>query len=730
MNIVTGRKMKMCVALMYMLSAVGCGVGDGQSAEMQTGQMQDTGVSYAEPAEEAHIEDNTDSEKEDQEAEEEEAAGGAQENGDAQYPILAEMPSDMYKYTDVGDKKSENEDYRDLHSLGLAGGGSVVFASEESYLIFDTASGTYGFLSERGEVIAPFGYEEAYPFHEGTACVRVDDKFGYIGMDGETVLPFIYNRATPFSEGLAYFVLGDTYGFMDESGEAVFYLDCESVSSFREGRAYIFKDGKYGYIDRTGAVVIEPDYDDATYFKNGVAIVRKGGFYGVIGLDGEEILPAVFERMTNEDGEFLYAKQGQTVQCFDLSGNMIIEGSFELVRLTEGCFIFREESGKSGMADEKGSVICDAMFDSVYKVPGKELVVVRAGEHGEIVDFMGETVASFECDVIGSVTKSFVEIRRDREYGVIDLSGKTVVETKYDSITLYEDGAMLLKEDGNITLQNAGGQQILSDYEVVRRIGNSYEFKAHEQGGKSGYGFADLKGNIILQPIYYDMTLFHESPLIFGSENIAIVGEKDQPNDCIVKTAPTEEDGLSSEILVNEITPGSTFYEYANAETFNTDSSLDDLAQIDIHMLDARKISRRLYGNVGSGTLLYLSVESYDWLLLPTDYYALLGEDAVKEGSACVHGTNNGGGYEYGLWYDEQEQKLVQGRAWHYGGSGNVYGRDFFEEQNGNLVIVNSWAYAYNAFEGTKTYAVNDQEATEEEYEAMRARYRWIENLE
>lgn len=724
MNIVTGRKMKMCVALMYMMSAVGCGVGAGQSAEIQTGQMQDTGISYAEPAEEAHIEDNTDNAKEDQETEEEEAARGAQEDGDAQYPILAEITSNMYKYTDVGDKKSENEDYRDLHSLGVADGGSVVFASEESYLIFDTASGTYGFLSERGEVIAPFGYEEAYPFHEGTACVRVDDKFGYIGMDGETVLPFIYDRATPFSEGLAYFVLGDTYGFMDESGEAVFYLDCESVSSFREGRAYTSKDGKYGYIDRTGAVVIEPDYDDATYFKNGVAIVRKGGFYGVIDPDGEEILPAVFERITNEDEEFLYAKQGQTVQCFDLSGNMIIEGSFELVRLEEGCFIFIEESGKSGMADDRGNMIFETLYDSIRKVPGQELAVVRTGKHGEIIDFSGETIVSFDCDWIGDVTKSFVEISRDRQSRVIDLSGEPVVQTEYDNITLYEDGAMLLKKDGNTTLRDADGQQILSDYEVVRRIGNCYEIE-----GQSGYGFADLGGKIILQPIYYDMTLFHESPLIFGSENIAIVGEKNQPKDSIVLTAPLEEDSLFEETFVNEITPGSTFYEYANAETFNTESFFDNMAQIDIHELDARKISRRLYGNVSSGTLLYLSMESYDWLL-STDYYALLGEDEVERGSACVHGTNNGGGYEYGLWYDEQEQKLVQGRAWHYGGSGNVAGRDFFEEQNGSLVLVNSWAYAYNAYEGTETYTVNDKEATEEEYEAMRARYRWIENLE
>ena len=746
------KRIAMCVVILFTLFAVGFGAVVKRNAEMETDETQNVEAEITEKqnaeiktaetqnvetkitktqATETYDTEAANTETTDAETSDSEDLGARpQETESPHCPILAKMPSDMYQYTDVGDKKSENEKYRYLHSLGLADGGSVVFASEESYLIFDTASGTYGFLSERGEVIAPFGYEEAYPFHEGTACVRVDDKFGYIGMDGETVLPFIYDRATPFSEGLAYFVIGDAYGFMDEAGKPVFYLDCESVSSFREGRAYISKDGKYGYIDSTGTVVIEPAYDDATYFKNGAAIVRKGGFYGAIGPDGEEILPTVFEKILNEDGAFLYGKKGEAVQCFDLSGNMILEGNFEWVGLTEGCFIYYIwESGKYGMADDKGNVICKAEFDSIYKVPGHELAVVRSGEQGEIIDFSGEAIVSFDCEWFGDVTESYVKIRRDGKSGVIDLGGNPVVETKYDSITLYEDGAMLLKKDGSTILRNADGRQILSGYEVIRRIGNSYEFEAHEQGGKSGYGFADSEGRIILEPIYYDMTLFHESPLIFGSENIAIVGEKDQPNDSIVLTAPLEKDSLFEETFVNEVTPGSVFYQCANADTFLEEGFYDSSEQIDLQSLNAHKTRRRLYGNVDGGTHLYLSVESYDWMWYE-DYYALLGEEAAKKEIPSVYGNYLWGGYMSGLWYDGQEQKFVQGRSWHYGGSGNLNGCELLKEQNGSIAVTDSWVYSYDRYEGVTTYTVNDKEATEEEYEAMLARYRRIEVLE
>ena len=737
MSIITGRKMKICVTLLVMVSVVGCGVSTEQSAEMQTTQIQDTGASYTKasdelPTEAEHIEDGTGSTQDMIEAEgtvETERTQKAQETGEKQYPILAEIPPDMYQNTDVDDKKSDNQHYRKLHITGETDGGAVVFVSEESYCIFDTASGTYGFLSVDGEVIAPFGYEEAYPFHEGTACVRVDDKFGYIGTDGEAVLPFIYDRATPFSEGLAYFVMGDTYGFMDESGEPVFYLDCESVSSFCEGRAYIYRDGKYGYIDRTGEVIIEPAYDDATYFHNGVAIVRKDGFYGVIGLDGEEILPAVYEEISTVDGTFLYGKKKETVQCFDLSGNKIIEGNYRRVNSFEGYFVFEEESGQMGMTDDKGNVIFEVLYDSIKKIPGQELAVVQTGEQGEIVDFSGETIVSFDCDWVGSVTESLVEISRDRQCGVIDLSGRTVVKTEYDDVMLYEDGTMLLKKDRKYTVRDESGRQILSNYEVVGRLGSGYEIKVYGEDEKSRYGIVDLDGNIVVQPIYFDLT--PESPLIYGSENIAVYRRYEDIDyyDNIVRTAPIEEGSLSAEILVNEITPGSVFYQCANADTFLEEGFYDSTEQIDLQLLDAHMTKRRLYGNIGSGTHLYLSVESYDWLWYE-DYYALLGEEEAKEEIPSVYGNYLGGGYKSGLWYDEQEHKLVQGRSWHYGGSGNLNGCEILEEKNGELVVTDSWVYSYDRYEVVTTYTINEKEATEEEYEAVLARYRRIEVLE
>lgn len=124
---------------------------------------------------------------------------------------------------------------------------NLVMYSEGCYCIYDGSH--YGFMTEEGEEITPYIYEQAAPFSEGLACVYLDGKYGFIGKGGETELPFIYDQASSFTEGLAYFRQGEDYGFIDHEGNVVLRPDCDSVSSFQEDRAYFSVDGLYGYLD-------------------------------------------------------------------------------------------------------------------------------------------------------------------------------------------------------------------------------------------------------------------------------------------------------------------------------------------------------------------------------------------------------------------------------------------------------------------------------------------------
>ena len=60
-----------------------------------------------------------------------------------------------------------------------------------------------GFMDKAGRQVIPPRYNDAQPFSEGLAAVKLGDKYGYIDRSGKMVIPPQFEDAGPFSEGLA-----------------------------------------------------------------------------------------------------------------------------------------------------------------------------------------------------------------------------------------------------------------------------------------------------------------------------------------------------------------------------------------------------------------------------------------------------------------------------------------------------------------------------------------------
>ena len=63
--------------------------------------------------------------------------------------------------------------------------------------------GKLGFIDKAGKQVIPPKYNDAQPFSEGLAVVRLEGKYGYIDRSGKMVIPPQFSDAGPFSEGLA-----------------------------------------------------------------------------------------------------------------------------------------------------------------------------------------------------------------------------------------------------------------------------------------------------------------------------------------------------------------------------------------------------------------------------------------------------------------------------------------------------------------------------------------------
>ncbi|MBY0480827.1 MAG: WG repeat-containing protein [Chitinophagaceae bacterium] len=131
----------------------------------------------------------------------------------------------------------------------------------------------YGFIDTSGNEIIAANYLFANDFSEGLALVETISFQNYfIDKTGQQVINLHgYDRAYSFCQGLACVVKGTKYGFIDKTGKLAIPLSFDHVFGRFE---YQFNDAgniaaavnqKYGIIDTNGRFIIQPDYDIPRY---------------------------------------------------------------------------------------------------------------------------------------------------------------------------------------------------------------------------------------------------------------------------------------------------------------------------------------------------------------------------------------------------------------------------------------------------------------------------------
>lgn len=685
---IKGKYIGLCaVALISAAALAGCGGKELSERESAGGEghLTEEGLKEGSPTEESPVEDIASS-----------------------YPKIAKLPADKW-----------------IH---------LVMYSEGCYCIYDGSH--YGFMTEEGEEITPYIYEQAAPFSEGLACVYLDGKYGFIGKGGETELPFIYDQASSFTEGLAYFRIGEDYGFIDHEGNVVLQPDCDSISTFQEDRAYFSIDGLYGYLDKTGRIIVEPIYEDAGRFWDGLAIVMRSGSYGVIGMEGEEVLPPEYDYIGMEDG-FIIAEKDGLKYCFDREGRQCLEEGWDWIWVREGVFLV-ERNGKEGLIDSDGKVLFEPEYDSLIPIPEKELVIVNNdGLYGvtdyaekEKVPFVysgisydnsgaGGLKVTYEepyekgqetwyhvCHGYLSFTEedSFEEIppvydyisffKGDRaivktqgKYGIIRRDGSLEYPVEYDSIRLYENGSLALWAGDTAELIDSDGNIIHSgEYDDITLFGRGYSVEKDRK-----YGFLNEQGEQVI-PAVYDYFTSYE---ICGADNVFSMTDFGQGgSEVLIKTDEREGNALSEVFRQNYITPRRKEYMEFLQNGIMSEGQKYTLSALNELEMATRRFSK-LYRMSEEGELvLYYYEEPYEGTVFPMSAsgFFMFKNGKMEQLAAGYECGGSMRGDRICFWYDKAESRIKLGVRGSRGGFlGFSYGGTVYELQNEGAEATASW---------------------------------------
>ncbi len=313
------------------------------------------------------------------------------------------------------------------------------------------------------------------------APVKENDKYGYINENGKYIVKPKFEVAWSFIRGSAVVKEKGKYGIIDKDGKYIVEPQFDSVIPFSSACCIIEKDSAFGFMENgSGKVILKPQFKKVFYYTNKLCVVQKGKALGLVNQDGKIVCPVVMQDFKDMIGRGAIVIQNDTSDEVNMLLSLIQGGG----------------NSKKGLINDKGEVILSPKYDDIFD----------DFTNGYYYPFLRSPGAP--CDTTPDVDgEAPIAVGT---YGIIDTTGKIIIEPIFDELPVFGDGMFRIKK------------------------GNKY-------------GYADKNGNIIIQPTFTYAVAF--------SEGKAIVSPREGKASIIDKTG---------KILVDDLGAGSGMYRFFN----------------------------------------------------------------------------------------------------------------------------------------------------------------------
>lgn len=257
-------------------------------------------------------------------------------------------------------------------------------------------NGKYGICSYEGKVKIPPLSDAEIECHNEKVCTLTQDTLkALFSLDGKPLTPFKYTHIAGFEQGLVRVTFKGRHGFIDMRGKEVIPLVYEYANSFSEGYTVVGKGGKYGLIDTLGKFHIQAKYDYLEILYSGLARAILNRMEALVDYSGKELTPFDY------DGIETLAKR----------------------------FIIVNKDNKYALMNAKGELLTGFEFDKMYFVM---VYKSNVSEYWERESHSNE---------------GYIPVLKDEKWGMIDVSGKTILEAKFEHVLAFNHHLALVCKD-------------------------------------------------------------------------------------------------------------------------------------------------------------------------------------------------------------------------------------------------------------------------------------------
>lgn len=280
-----------------------------------------------------------------------------------------------------------------------------------------------------------------------------------IDSSGQRISNQYFDEVADFS-GQGFFTVrqGNDWGMINVKGEMVVPCQYEKIHSIYAQEQYFIvqKNKKEGlYIAGTGES-IPCFYDDLEYTPNDLLIVKQNGKFGLITQGGLDIQSVHYDRVTYKEVEF----NGQRMSYYnveqnyhhgicDAEGKEIISCIYDQTLDFEKDFFIANQGGKLGLLGVKGEVFIPCKYEKIGNV-NKEGYITVTNDHltGLIHTTKGEILpCKYDNITLFRKNPNLIRVKIGSSYGLMDLTGKELLQLKYTQIEDFESNIAILQFD-------------------------------------------------------------------------------------------------------------------------------------------------------------------------------------------------------------------------------------------------------------------------------------------
>lgn len=319
---------------------------------------------------------------------------------------------------------------------------------------------------------------DGIPFEKSVLKYKKNNKYGLISLENKIITKPIYDsiKAINYKEGMLLVEENAKYGAINIKGKVIIKPEYDQITvdnyynseTMYKASGFIVKKKvedsyKYGYINSNGKVLLDTQYTEISRIneiiddKNIFLLVFKNGQAGIV-KNNKTILNYEYEDISyNAYNNMFVIQRNAKSGIADIKGKIIIQPEYDSI-MFGGIYINAVKNNEITILDlQENKIENNNIYAKLPTSNNNYYITIDKDEIYRVVDREDNVKIDNNYTYIEHIKDEYFIVYKDGKNGIIDLSGKSIADLKYNSIFKIAGTEIIqanINNTNNITLLN------------------------------------------------------------------------------------------------------------------------------------------------------------------------------------------------------------------------------------------------------------------------------------